>query len=63
MKDLRDLDSKSFLSRIHRSRLVSPGHENPHPEKEFFVDNLLVRIHLIIVMVRWTGLAPLAPNS
>ena len=24
----------------------------------FFIDNLLVRIHFIIVMVRWTGLAP-----
>ena len=28
-------------------------------EREFFVDNLLVRIHFIIVMIRWTGLAPL----
>ena len=28
------------------------------PEREFFIDNLLVRIHFIIVMVRWTGLAP-----
>ena len=27
--------------------------------KEFFIDNLLVRIHFIIVMIRWTGLAPL----
>jgi len=27
-------------------------------EREFFVDNLLVRIHFIIVMMRWTGLAP-----
>ena len=27
-------------------------------EREFFIDNLLVRIHLIIVMIRWTGLAP-----
>ena len=27
-------------------------------EGEFFIDNLLVRIHLIIVMMRWTGLAP-----
>ena len=27
-------------------------------EREFFIDNLLVRIHFIIVMVRWTGLAP-----
>jgi len=25
----------------------------------FQVDNLLVRIHFIIVMIRWTGLAPL----
>jgi len=28
------------------------------PEKDFFIDNLLVRIHVIIVMIRWTGLAP-----
>ena len=27
-------------------------------EKEFFMDDLLVRIHFIIVMIRWTGLAP-----
>jgi len=25
---------------------------------EFFIDNLLVRIHIIMVMIRWTGLAP-----
>ena len=31
----------------------------PHgSEREFFIDNLLVRIHCIIVMIRWTGLAP-----
>ena len=32
-----------------------------HPfvgEREFVIDNLLVRIHYIIVMIRWTGLAP-----
>ena len=29
-----------------------------HPEREFFIDNLLVRIHLIVAMIRWTGLAP-----
>ena len=29
-----------------------------HTEREFFIDNLLVRIHFIIVMIRWTGLAP-----
>jgi len=28
------------------------------PARDFFVDNLLVRIHFIIVMIRWTGLAP-----
>ena len=27
-------------------------------EKDFFIDNLLVRINFIIVMIRWTGLAP-----
>ena len=28
-------------------------------EREFFIGYLLVRVHLIIVMIRWTGLAPL----
>ena len=27
-------------------------------EREFFIDNLLVRIHFIIEMFWWTGLAP-----
>jgi len=27
-------------------------------EREIFIDNLLVRIHFIIVMIRWTVLAP-----
>ena len=26
--------------------------------EEFFIDNLLVRIHFINVMIRWIGLAP-----
>ena len=30
----------------------------PSEEREFFIDNLLVQIRLIIVMIRWTGLAP-----
>ena len=30
----------------------------PPTERELFIDNLLVRIHFIIVMIRWTGLAP-----
>ena len=28
------------------------------PEQEIFTDKLLVRIYFIIVMIRWTGLAP-----
>jgi len=27
-------------------------------EREFLIDNLLVRTHFIIVMIGWTGLAP-----
>jgi len=29
----------------------------PYREREFFIDNLLVRIHFIIEMIWWTGLA------
>ena len=29
-----------------------------HPERDFFINNLLVLIHFIVVMMRWTGLAP-----
>ena len=27
-------------------------------QREFFTDNLLVRIHFSIVIIGWTGLAP-----
>jgi len=30
----------------------------PYREREFFIDNLPVRIHFIGVMIRWTGLVP-----
>jgi len=39
----------------------SPLVITPEPytrEREFFIDNLLVRIHFIIVMIKWTGIAP-----
>ena len=39
----------------HYVSLVRPGR---HPVREFFIDNLLVQIHLIIEMILWTGLAP-----
>ena len=32
-------------------------------EREFLIDNLLVRIHSIIVMIRWSGLAQWELNS
>jgi len=41
----------SFPSRVGRK-------EEASREREFFIDNLLVRIHFIIVMTRWTGLVP-----
>jgi len=44
---------------FRRGRRRSPGRPSrTRPEREFFIDNLLVRIHFIIVMIRWTGLAP-----
>ena len=43
-----------------RSRPGFPGYEGFQVmrEREFFIDNLLVRNHFIIEMIRWTGLAP-----
>ena len=35
----------------------------PALQRELFIDNLLVRIHFIIVMIRWTGLAPARRGS
>ena len=37
---------------------VGRHHASALEEREFFIDNLLVRIHFIIVMIRWAGLAP-----
>ena len=42
-----------FDSPLQRGEFASASRE-----RELFVDNLLVRIHFIIVMIRWTGLAP-----
>ena len=33
------------------------GEREFFPEREFFIGNLLVQIHCIIVMITWTGLA------
>jgi hypothetical protein len=37
--------------------LATRGSIPLYREREFFIDNLLVQIHFIIVMIRWTGLA------
>ena len=37
---------------------IRPALARLQREREFFIDNLLVRIHFIIVMIWWTGLAP-----
>jgi len=43
---------------VSRLQAVRRGERQVLPKREFFIDNLLVRIHVIIVMIRWTGLAP-----
>jgi len=52
--DVPALDSKveARLLVLHELQRHLP------PERDFFSDNLQVRIHFIIVMIRWTGLAP-----
>ena len=40
------------------SRVSGLGSRTVRTEKELFTDNLLVLIHFIVEMIRWTGLAP-----
>ena len=42
----------------HRERQGVPEASYLSRERKFFIANLLVRIHYIIVMMKWTGLAP-----
>ena len=42
-----------------RLRMADPRYL---PEREFFIDNLLARIHFIIEVIWWTGLAPWEPQ-
>ena len=44
--------------RMSNSSSVASGSFTFCREREFFIDNLLVRIHYIIEMIKWTGLAP-----
>ena len=41
-----------------KNQLSAVGCSPKSEERELFIDNLLVRNHFIIVMIRWTGLAP-----
>jgi len=50
--------NRRFPRRAERA-VMQHARGSPHPtQREFFIDNLLVRIHFIIVTIRWTGLAP-----
>ena len=49
------LDEGTLITRVHP---LLPCILQLPTESEFFINNLLVRIHFIIVMIRWTGLAP-----
>ena len=56
--NLRTEYTSASTRRIHHSQRAQPEHLQGGGER-FFFDNLLVRIHFIIVMIRRTGLAPL----
>ena len=49
-------------SKSGRKKRCQVRSTDPFREREFFVDNLLVRIHFIIVMIRW-NCPPLGPYS
>ena len=49
---------KSICTRERSNQ--SPPTPETGGETDFFIDNLLVRIHFVIVTIRWTGLAPVA---
>ena len=62
MKVSKRVRARARLASCCEASLKSNSHLHallpPRVEREFFIDNLLVRIHFIIVMIRWTGLAP-----
>ena len=48
-----DLKRTSWICAKEKANHVQVRHE-----RDFFINNLLVRIQFIIVMIRWTGFAP-----
>jgi len=52
------MDRLAVDKKLHRGYVSDTQVPTPYMERELFNDNLLVRIHLITVMIRWTGFAP-----
>ena len=63
-KRLRAQRDTKYYAPSERHQVTSPSTlprlraTHHHRERHLFIDNLLVQIHLIIVMIGWTGLAP-----
>ena len=61
-REERDLANKRKSERFSDSKTSVSAHlefiASSVSQREFFIDNLVVRIHFIIVMIRWTSLAP-----
>ena len=55
---IRPISKNDLLPELQRPGRGSRCSPTSRPAREFYIDNLLVRIHSIIVMTRWTGLAP-----
>ena len=53
-EELSDERAKEWFEQDTFDKLLKEAHSPPPTP----VDNLLVRIHFIIVLIRWTGLAP-----
>ena len=50
-------ERQTFIT-TNTAAMHEPHHGYVGPEGKFFIDNLLVRIHFMIVMTRWTDLTP-----
>jgi len=55
---LPDAPMGAAYSQVFTVFFFVPSQVLPVQERELFIDNLLVRIHFIIEMIWWTGLAP-----
>ena len=60
---IKVLDRNRFIIKVVHSERSTPARVRTAgggtaPERNFFMDNLLVRIHFVIETIWWTGLAP-----